>query len=517
MAGRDDTSKLSPPGGARPEGSGVFIPEGERKTIVALSERHGVPGVDLDGLRLDLADLDAVPLEIARRHVVLPLLVQGESLFLAMAAPGDTRAIEEVEFVSGRKVHPFVAEADKLSATLEAVYAAREAGERVRVGTRALRSMPVPAAPSGPRPAPAVIKPSAPAHETGSLSLSLPAGPPHLAPRRGPPPPPPRGAGAGPRVPLPGPPPLPQELSGRDASPPLFAPVRAPAPSVAPASPERASVVSRLPSVAPTGKMVWVVDADGASREALREALTELGHQTVTLDGTAALLAQRDNAHLPHLLVIDPSDPTDPDDRLGRAFGLWSQLLEDPRWAEVPAVMLTARWQGWRAADDLGESLGVRALLPKPLSLVDAVSRIESALDGNDPRHPSDPMPPGVKAALQASTEAYQRGDPDGAVHALESALASPANAGGAHHLRYQLGLLFGKRGEVFRAIAALEAAVEADEAFFPAFKNLAVLYERAGFRRKALEAWERAHFVAADAVTRGQIQDRILALLQPE
>ncbi len=517
MAGRDDTSKLSPPGGARPAGVGLFLPEGERRAIVALSERHGVPGVDLDGLHLQLADLDAVPQEIARRHLVLPLLVQGDALFLAMASPGDARAIDEVEFVSGRKVYPFVAEGDKLSAALDDAYAAREAGQTERVGPRAQRSMPTPA-PAPPRaPGPVGRPPAGPPAGTtpssGPLSLSLPVGPPNLGPRRGPPPAPPRGGASGPRVPLPGPPPLPQELGGRDHAPPLFAPVR-PAPA-APSTPERSA--ARLPSVAPTGKVVWVVDADGASREALREALTELGHQTVTLDGTAALLDQHQTPHLPHLLVIDPDDPDDPDDRLGQALGRWSQLLEDPRWAEVPAVMLTSRWGGWRAADDLAELLGVQALLPKPLSLVDAVSRIEAALDGHDPRRPSGPLPPGVEAALQASTEAYQRGDPAAAAHALEIALLVPANAAGAHHLRYQLGLLFGKRGEVFRAIATLEAALEADEAFFPALKNLAVLYERAGFRRKALEAWERAHFVAPDANTRGQIQDRILALLQPE
>lgn len=508
MTGRDDTSKLSSTGAARPEVPRGLMPESDRRAVLGLSERYGVPGVDLDGLRLDLADLDAVPQEIARRHVVLPLLQQGDALFLAMATPSDTRAIEEVEFVSGRKVFAFVAEADKLSGLIDAVYAARDSGEAVRVGPRAQRSMPVP--PPTPRPA-ATTPPRPP----GPLALSVPAGPLPVGQRRGPPPPPPRGGSVATKVPLPGPPPLPQELAGRDHAPPLFAPVRPVPPT--PPGPERASVVTRLPSVAPTGKLVWVVDADGASREALREALTELGHQAVALDSTEALLQHRNDAHLPHLLVIDPADPADPDDRLGRSLARWAQLLEDPRWLQVPALMLTARWRGWRAADDLGELLGVKALLPKPLSLVDTVTRVEAALDGHDPRRPSDPIPPGVEAALQASTEAYQRGEPEEAVQALEVALQHPAHASGAHHLRYQLGLLFGKRGEVYRAIAALEAAVEADEAFFPALKNLAVLYERAGFRRKALEAWERAHFVAPDANTRGQIQDRILALLQPE
>ena len=132
MTGRDDTSKLSSPGAARPEVPRGLMPESDRRAVLGLSERYGVPGADLDGLRLDLADLDAVPQEIARRHVVLPLLQQGDALFLAMATPSDTRAIEEVEFVSGRKVFAFVAEADKLSSLIDAVYAARDSGRPTR-------------------------------------------------------------------------------------------------------------------------------------------------------------------------------------------------------------------------------------------------------------------------------------------------------------------------------------------------------------------------------------------------
>lgn len=281
--------------------------------------------------------------------------------------------------------------------------------------------------------------------------------------------------------------------------------------------PKTASVVARLPSVAPTGKLVWVVDADGASREALREALSELGHSVLALDGVGALVARRADARKPDMVVLDLNDPTDPDEGFGRSFEQCLQLRELDGWREVPWVMLASRWQGWRAADDLAERLGVLSLLPKPLSLVDTVPQVEALLDGHDPRNPNKPLPGGVETALQASTEAYQRGDYEGAVSTLDHALAVPSNADGLPRLRYHLGLLLARRGEVFRAISSLEASVAGDESFFPALKNLGVLYERVGFRRKALEAWERAFFVAPDSPTQQQIQDRIVALLKPE
>lgn len=532
---RDDTQNPGTPAAGRNDTSGEFAlsPEATHALsgLVPLSERHQVPGVDPDSLRIQLSDLDLVPSEMARQHGVLPVLQTPESLFLAMVAPGDKKAIDDVEFVSGRKVVPFVAEADRLRALIDRAYAARAEGESVLVGPRALSG----ATPSlAPKASPQVMVPPPPATPPtgvpgavlGRISLTpgrSKAGPPALpSPTASVRPQTPGGTPAygmpalrsplPPSVSVPPPPPMPPSARGPVGQG-LFAPMRSPS-----VPPERGqSTMSKLPSVAPTGKLVWVVDADGASREALREALSELGHSVVALDSVAALMARQGDGRRPDMVVLDPTDATDPDDGLGRSFGQLAALREDPAWQRVRWVMLSSRWAGWRAGDDLAESLGVQALLPKPLSLVDTVPRVEALLDGQHPGRPPEVLPPAVDQALVASTEAYQRGDAGLAVSVVEQALAVPSNVDGFPRLRYHLGLLLGRRGEVFRAITMLEAAVEGDETFFPALKNLGVLYERVGFRRKALEAWERAFFVAPDAPTQQQIQERIVALLKPE
>lgn len=93
----------------------------------------------------------------------------------------------------------------------------------------------------------------------------------------------------------------------------------------------------------------------------------------------------------------------------------------------------------------------------------------------------------------------------------LEKAVAAAPDS---YRLRYHLGLTLGRQGDVFRAIREVERSVAMNDRFFASLKNLAVLYERAGFRHKALEAWERACFCASDDPTRAQIKERILALL---
>jgi Tfp pilus assembly protein PilF len=48
----------------------------------------------------------------------------------------------------------------------------------------------------------------------------------------------------------------------------------------------------------------------------------------------------------------------------------------------------------------------------------------------------------------------------------------------------------------------------------FSTLKNLAVLYQRTGFRLKATEMWERALSSAPDDATRASIKSHLMSLL---
>ncbi|MBW2461308.1 MAG: hypothetical protein JRH11_06650, partial [Deltaproteobacteria bacterium] len=80
--------------------------------------------------------------------------------------------------------------------------------------------------------------------------------------------------------------------------------------------------------------------------------------------------------------------------------------------------------------------------------------------------------------------------------------------------LRYHLGLLYGRREDLFAAIHELDTAVDLQPKHFSALKNLAVLYQRAGFKHKAVEMWERALPNAPDDDTKKGIKEHLMALL---
>jgi DNA-binding response OmpR family regulator len=271
---------------------------------------------------------------------------------------------------------------------------------------------------------------------------------------------------------------------------PVAAPAPTPGPDAAPASGRR---------------RVVLVDTEDDSRRLLASGLEDLGVEVVELKRGQEVLPSLEK-HTPALVVLDPDLP----DLHG--FEVLRRMGEVDRLASVPVVLLSGRYNGWRFAADLKDTFGVRAFLPKPFGIVEAAACIEGVLESRGDERPSElPITPDADRALKAGTEAYQRGDFEAAVQHLEKGvLAAPDS----YRMHYQLALLLGRRGELFRAISELECSVGLFAGFFPALKNLALLYEKAGFRKKALEAWERAVPAAPDEATRGQIKERVLSLL---
>src|SRR6478609_5815347 len=102
--------------------------------LKALSEQHGIPGIDLTQICLRLEDLELLPREIAEKHLILPVLVKDDRLFIAMANPREKKVLDELEFVTGKKVFPYVALEAPLSAVIEEAYDRKTRGEDFYVG-----------------------------------------------------------------------------------------------------------------------------------------------------------------------------------------------------------------------------------------------------------------------------------------------------------------------------------------------------------------------------------------------
>ena len=447
--------------------------------LKALSEQHGIPGIDLEQVCVNLDDLVLLPKEIAVKHLILPVLSRGERLFVAMANPKERRVIDELEFVTGKKVYPYVALETPLARVIEEAYARKAAGEKYYVG---------------PRCSPETLQ---------RLGIDLEGRP--LA------------GGEWETLEDVAPPSEVPSTSGLSGAPGVNADIQ-PEVGLAEVGDEgfgdlsaELSVVSDVPAPgsgpAPEGtRTILVVDDDDEIRQMIDRLLTSRGYRVLQADaGHLALRLVKE--HVPDLIVLDAMLPE------VHGFDIARRIKGSKRYANIPIVMVSAVYRGWHYAEDLKQSCGVEAFIEKPFRIQQVVDAVEAALEGSS-RHPEpdlEQMHKEAEEALLAGVEAYRSGDLDAAVGHLRRGVGIDPLA---YRLHFHLGLLLGRKGQVFDAITALEQAVEINARHFPAVKNLAILYHKAGFRNKAAEMWQRALVVAPDDDTRQMIKRQLLSLL---
>ncbi len=435
---------------------------GEADLLKALSEQHGVPGVDLGQVVIPLSNLRLIPQEIARQHLILPVVLKEGKLFLAMADPTDRRVIDEIEFVTGTRVFPYVALQDPLQSVIEDAYRSLENGEELYVGTQVT------------------------AEYLASVGLSRAASkkPPSIS-----------------DLPV-----ADFEAMVMEEEPARGLDVEVDAFGENLDTRPRAHVEAGAEGSSVEGpQKILVVDDEEDIRRLLRRVLGERGYQVLeAADGREALQSVRD--HMPNVILLDAMLPG------VHGFDICRRLKASKRYGKIPIVMVSAIYRGWRFAEDLKQSYGVDAFLEKPFKISDVVSAVEQSLQGlNQPEtQEDDDLSREARQRLERGIEAYQQGNMEAAIEELrQGVLIDPLS----FQLHYHLGLLYGRKDSIFEAIHELEAAVNLQTRHFSALKNLAVLYQRAGFKHRAVEMWERALNQAPDDATRQDIKELLVTL----
>jgi DNA-binding response OmpR family regulator len=463
----------------------------ETDVLRALSEQLGVPGIDLNQIAIAIEHLELVPREVAESSRILPVLARDDRLFLAMANPRDKRAIDEVEFVTGRRVYPYVAITSTLERAIAAAYDAKDAGATHYAG------------------------PSAPAEAIARLGAdraNIAAGNPgnvdsHM-----------QASGATRREHdsvAPGAPSVvvdqqiedaaaeasistsDLELLGEEVS------------QVKMLSDELRVAAGMAPATGSSGggKKILVVDDDEDIRKLVTRLLAGKGHQIIEADrGLVALRLVKEQT--PDLILLDAMLPE------LHGFDIAKRIKGSDKYGAIPILMMSAEYRGWRIAADLKANYGIEDYIEKPFRIAEMLAKVTRLLERDPGAAPAcDPEEINRNAArhLEDGITAYKAGDIAGAIDLLRKGIAVDPLA---YRLRYHLALIYGKQGQIYDGISELERAVDLNPKHFPALKNLAVLYEKAGFRHKAVEMWERCVHVSPDAETRESIKAHLVKLL---
>jgi DNA-binding response OmpR family regulator len=456
--------------------------------LKALSEQYGIPGIDLTQICLRIEDLELLPKEIAEKHLILPVLVRDERLFVAMGNPTETKVIEELEFVTGKKVFSYVALEGVITKVIQSAYAKKSRGEEFYVGPRCpaetLARFGLNA--TGVR----ETQVESTSNETKREDyLSVP--PEFLMDESQP---------SEPKVLVVDD--VVRRSSQQDIGVEEFGNLS-----------REVSVVTELPLAEnppaqnPAAPLVLVVDDDADIRKMVVRLLVTRGLNVIEADrGNLALRLLKE--HNPHLIVLDAMLPE------VHGFDIARRIKHSERFARTPIIMISAVYRGWRFAEDLKHGCGVEFFIEKPFRIEELLRAVDSALAGiqeSGVNPEEQDVSSEAEAELSKGIEAYKAGRLDDAIaHLKQGTNIDPL----AYRLHFHLGLLHGKKGQVYEAIGALERAMELNSKHFAAAKNLAILYQKAGFRHKASETWERALGLAPDDETRQSIKEHLLNLL---
>jgi DNA-binding response OmpR family regulator len=276
-------------------------------------------------------------------------------------------------------------------------------------------------------------------------------------------------------------------------------------------TPEQAAVPVARPSAPPLPKhgspRVLAVDDEEAILDLIETALKKRGVEVVRATRGRQALELLESTS-PDLVLLDAMLPEI------HGFELCSTIKKSERYKHIPVIIISAIYTGWNFAQDVKRLYGADDYLEKPFRVVELVRRVEDTLKLNAAR----PEPPDLQQAARSATLECKRaadllrlGRAQEAEEAARRALGHMPFDARAHFI---LGTALQAQGHIYQAISALERVVEISPSMFSALKNLAVLYERQGFRAKAVESWMRALEQSPSDAVRQTIKAHLIGLL---
>ena len=113
----------------------------EEKLLQFLSQQYRVPAVDLKMYQhIDPAIIKLVPLELVKKHMVLPLRRVGATLTVAMLEPTNMLALDDLKFRTNYTIEPVIAAESALIEAVKKYYGAGVAGGAAQAAAAILQA-----------------------------------------------------------------------------------------------------------------------------------------------------------------------------------------------------------------------------------------------------------------------------------------------------------------------------------------------------------------------------------------
>lgn len=252
---------------------------------------------------------------------------------------------------------------------------------------------------------------------------------------------------------------------------------------------------------------VLAVDDEEAILDLIQKALASRGIEVVRATrGRQALELLRQT--VPDVVLLDAMLPE------VHGFEICSKIKGSDGFRHIPVIIISAIYTGWNLATDVKRLYGADDFMAKPFKVLELVRKVEEQLERTKGRARAQDVEAANREAVKEAklaAELYQAGRLEEARQAAERSVKADAFDARAHFI---YGSVLQGLGHVYQAISEYERVVELAPSMFGALKNLAVLYERQGFRSKAVEMWTRALDQSPNDAVRQTVKAHIIGLL---
>ncbi len=95
----------------------------EEKLVAFLSRQYNVPAINLTDYKIDLSLLKLIPIDMARKYLIMPVARVGATITIAMVDPSNVFAIDDVKFRTGYNVEVVVSSESSILNDISTHYA----------------------------------------------------------------------------------------------------------------------------------------------------------------------------------------------------------------------------------------------------------------------------------------------------------------------------------------------------------------------------------------------------------
>jgi type IV pilus assembly protein PilB len=106
---------------------------GDEELVEFLSQRYGVPAINLGEVEIDETIIKIIPPDVARKYTILPVSKAGARLTIAMVDPTNVFAMDDIKFMTGYNVEPVVTSEAALREAIDKYYGSTHSIELKKV------------------------------------------------------------------------------------------------------------------------------------------------------------------------------------------------------------------------------------------------------------------------------------------------------------------------------------------------------------------------------------------------